>query len=109
MGTIQTERLEFSTNWNHKLDCDFFTTLRLSGRFQIGQVVEVWEKKTFRGAYRIVGKKRLANISQINDWMGYLDTGYNGEKTQEIIRTMYPKITNWDYQAVYYYLVQRIK
>lgn len=109
MGTVQIERLEFSTNWNKKLDCDVFTTLRISGRFKIGQVVEVWEKKTFRGAYRIVDKKKLTNITMINDWVGYLDTGYNGKETQQIIQRMYPKITNWDYQPIYYYLVQKVK
>lgn len=104
------ERLDFSHNWNRaKLDCQAFTTLRLSGRLEVGQMVEIWLKKGIKGAAVVVDKKRLANIDAINDWMAYLDTGYNAQECREIIRKMYPRITGWDNQPIYYYLLRYTK
>ncbi|MFM9952384.1 MAG: hypothetical protein ACKV1O_30925 [Saprospiraceae bacterium] len=103
---LNPDKLEFSYNWNNKLDCTYFTTLRLSGRFKEGDVVEIWEKKLFKGEGRIV-KKRAIMLKDITDVAAYLDTGYNAEETRNIIKKMYPKITNWDAQTIYYYLIHK--
>lgn len=106
---LNPARLDFSTNWNNKLDCQCFTTLRLSGRLKVGAIVEVWEKNTFRGEHRVLDKKRLDSIGLISDWLAYLDTGYNGDETRAIIKRMHGKITKWDEQPIYYYLLQKVK
>lgn len=104
-----SQKLDFSSNWNGKLDCTCFTSLRLSGRFEVGDVVEVWHKKTVKGAATVIDKKRLINIDQINDWIAYLDTGYNAEQCRDIIRKMYAAIKDWDTQPIYYYLFKYMK
>lgn len=103
---INPDKLEFSTNWNNKLDCTYFTTLRLSGRFSVGDKIEVWEKKTFKGEAQVVKKIALL-LKDISDIMAYLDTGYSAEETRSIIKKIYPKITNWDTTPIYYYLIHK--
>lgn len=103
---LNPDKLEFSTNWNNKLDCTYFTTLRLSGRFSVGDTIEIWLKKQFKGEGKVV-KKRTINLKDISDIMAYLDTGYSAEETRDIIKKMHPKITNWDTTPVYYYLIHK--
>ena len=106
----QIEKLEFSYNWNRaKLDCAVFTTLRLSGRFNVGDKVEVWERDKIRGIGEVIGKIRLESIDKISEWIAYLDTGYSKEECQNIIKRMYQKIQNWENQPIYYYLIKYTK
>lgn len=106
MNTMQ--KLSFSTNWNNKLNCDSFTTIRISGRLSIGDFVEVEDRGISKGAYKVIDKKRLT-IAQINDWMAYLDTGYPAEETRNIIKKMYKDVQDWERQPIYYYLVVKNK
>ena len=103
-------RLDFSTNWNNKLDCNYYTTLRLSGRFEVGKTYEVWHKGQFLHHARIMGKKKLS-LDTITEWIAYLDTGYPREECCNILRRMYPKIDNvqWQVQPIYFYLIKAEK
>ncbi len=103
------QKLTFTTNWNNKLNCDNFTTLRLSGRLNVGDLVEVVDRGVSKGMYKILDRRRLENIEKINDWMARLDTGYPAEETKAIIKRMYKDIKDWDRQPIYYYLVGRPK
>lgn len=87
--------ITFSTNWNNKLNCDNYTTLRLSGQHNVGDLLEVWHKGAFIHHAKVVDKKRL-----------YMDTGYNREECCKILRRMYPKIDDvqWQNQPIYFYL-----
>jgi hypothetical protein len=101
--------LKFSTNWNNKLNCDCFTTLRLSSRLSVGELIEVEDRGVTKGLYTVLDKRRLNDISVINDWMAMLDTGYSANETRDIIKKMYPKIENWENQPIYYYLLRKKK
>ena len=103
------QKLSFSTNWNNKLNNDYFTTIRLSGRLEVNEVIEVEDRGTSKGQYKVISKKRLFNIHLINDWMAFLDTGYNAEETRNIIRRMYKDVQDWDNQPIYYYLIGKIR
>ena|SRR3990167_6083364 len=98
------ETLNFSYNWNKKLDCNFFTTLRLSNRFQVGEIVEVRLKKERRNNSQIVSKKCFY-IEQLDEFTAALDTGYNRADTIDILRRMY-KDVDWSTQKVFCYLVK---
>lgn len=102
-------KIHFKTNWNNKLDCTCFTSLRLSGSFEVGQIVEVFCNGNIKGAATVIDKKRLESIESINDWVAYLDTGYNAIQCRDIIRKMYPKIQEWRHQPIYYYLFKYMK
>ncbi|MFN4254559.1 MAG: hypothetical protein ACK4Q5_06095 [Saprospiraceae bacterium] len=102
----QTNRFDFSTNWNNKLSCAAFTTLRLSGRFAVGDRGEVWLKDTFLGVVEVIDKKRFESPAVINEWVAQLDTGYSADETRNILARMYRDVQDWSRQPVYYYLLR---
>ncbi len=85
--------ISFSFNWNHKLDCDAFTTIRLfqPEKYVIGEQYEIQLKKVkqFEGVIIDVKKFMLKDLS---NFIAYLDTGYSKENCASIIQTMYKKI-----------------
>ena len=100
------EELKFSVNWNNKLLCTYFTTLRLSDRFKIGQKYPVLLKKKQIGIGEIMAKKYLY-LKQINDYIAGLDTGYSAIKCKEILKTMYKKkLIDWNIQQLCLYLIR---
>lgn len=95
--------LDFSTNWNNKLLCPIFHTLRLSGRFNVGDRVEVYLKSRLLGVAECVAKTHYPNFGGINPDLCYLDTGYNAQKTLGILQQMYQQV-DFQTQAIYGYL-----
>lgn len=83
----------FSTKWNNKLECDYFTTLRVSGNHFVGDkgLITLKHQPLFVG--EIVRKIEI-NLRTYNhnlqswDYIGYLDTGYSWEETLKIIEKM---------------------
>ncbi len=100
--------IEFSYNWNKKLDCDYFTTLRLSDRFSIGEEVIITLKGIYKSRAIIVDKKET-KLHKLNSFICGLDTGYNEEQTKAIIQKMYPKVFDWSSQKIYLYLIRKKK
>lgn len=103
MTEIRT--LDFSYNWNHKLDCDYFTTLRLSDRFQVGEWLLCFLKNASKGRGLVVDKKRLT-VGQLNPWVCGLDTGYTVEETKAILKRMHPGKID-DLATIYLYLLRK--
>ena len=70
------ERLEFTQNWNGKLNCDSFTTMRLHNpiKYCVGAVKQVYLKGIWKGNARIIDVKRI-HLSDINQFTAKLDTG----------------------------------
>jgi hypothetical protein len=89
--------LKFSNNWNKKLFCDAFTSIRLKqAKYYVGAVFKVQEgNNTVYGYYRIVAIQEL-RLHEIDDFIGYLDTGYSGHETQNILLNMYKNSKNID-------------
>ena len=85
--------INFSYNWNNKLDCKAFTTLRLSNRnkYKIGETYAVNLKSKFIKNAQIIDIKTIW-LHQINDYITYLDTGYNKEECINIIKKMYKSV-----------------
>lgn len=89
----KTRHLKFSYNWNNKLDCNAFTTLRLADGYKVGEVVEVYlEIKKgewiFKGKAIIIDKRSMHSNS-INEFVARLDTGYSAPECKKIIQRMY--------------------
>jgi len=102
-------RLEFSSNWNNKLDNNSFTTIRLSGRFNVDEEIEVYFRDNRKpGRFKVIGKK-IITLNGINDWIAYIDTGYSAVECKDILRKMYPKVKDWTNQPIYYYLIMKFK
>jgi hypothetical protein len=86
------EDLKFSHNWNNKLNCRYFTTLRkhIKGRFKIYQKVNILLNGNFKGQ-AIIEDVKVIKAGMLNDWHCGLDTGYNVDETRAILAKMYGK------------------
>jgi hypothetical protein len=105
------EQLKFSNNWNGKLFCDSFTTLRLHNlsKYFVGNEFQCFLKKAELGLVKVM-EVRTIYLHQLNDFICYLDTGYNTAKTIEIINEMYKKYTiDWTTQKLDFVLLSYIK
>lgn len=85
--------LIFSYNWNNKLDCKCFTTIRLSDKYQIGDEYKIVLKKGVndvecKGLAVIIDIKYFY-LDQLNNFISHLDTGYSVQECKKIIVRMY--------------------
>lgn len=99
---------DFSKNWNGKLNCDYFTTIRLANRakYYVGA----------RGMVRLEGKpKGMATIIQckqfllneLNEFTSRIDTGLPASDCSAMLRIMYKnKPINWAVQPLVLVLLQ---
>lgn len=107
MNTVGT--IPFSQNWNGKLDCDFFTTLRLANnnKYRVGDAYEITLKGIVFCHAKIV-EVRYIVIEQVNDWIARLDTGYDAEACKTLIKTMYKnKQIDWRSQRLAYIMLEK--
>lgn len=105
------KKLNFSYNWNNKLNCNAFTTIRLyyDGRFNINDEYEITLKGEHFKYAKVVGIKTF-KLPQLNDFMAYIDTGYDAQKTKDIIKKMYSnKFDDIDNVMFCYILLETIK
>lgn len=99
-------RLDFSYNWNSKLNGKAFTSIRLwnESKYKVGNVYEIWLGNTKKGIARLISLKRM-RLDQINDHIALLDTGYQADECREMIKKMYKnKHINWESQFLAYCL-----
>jgi hypothetical protein len=86
------EELRFSYNWNRKLYCRCFTSIRLRNdkRFFAGAEFKGFndQEKKYIGIIKVLDLKVL-KLNQINEYIARLDTGYNAEECKGILRKMY--------------------
>lgn len=101
------ETIDFSYNWNNKLNGRFFTTLRLNNpKYQIGKTFQVRLKGHDLCIAQVVDFKILM-LKDINSYIAGLDTGYTVPLCKEVIRKMYPT-KNWETQRLVLVLFQVI-
>lgn len=102
-------RLDYPSNFNNKLDSPFHTTIRLSGRFKVGDLVAEFLNKEFKGHVKVIDKRRIL-LDSLNDWIAGLDTGYDRDKTIKMVKTMYKnKGVDFATTPVYIYLLKRVE
>ena len=98
------KKLNFSYNWNNKLNCKVFTSLRMTNRFDIGDRVEISLKDKPLGVGIVKGKKSFL-IDGINDFIAYIDTGYNRDECIKMLKRM-NKISDWSKKKIHFYLIK---
>ena len=101
-------KFSFSNNWNGKLNNECFTTIRLSGRFNVGMIIDIELKGRSMGPAKVLDRKRLT-LDQINDWMAFLDTDYPAKECRDILKRMHHGVPDWSNQPLYYYLLKYVK
>jgi hypothetical protein len=92
----------FTTNWNNKLDCDLFTTIRANGNYNVGERVLIKLKGQAQFTVEVILKKDL-NIDKIPDYVAYLDTGYDAVETKKTLL----KMCGGEKKPLYYYLLKK--
>ena len=99
--------LDFKYNWNNKLDCPYFTTLRLSDRFNMFEIIDVTHKGEALCKVRVIAKRSVM-LHQINDFIAYIDTGYGVQECKDMIRMMYKyKNIDWTVKPLWFYLLEK--
>jgi hypothetical protein len=102
------DSLQFNYNWNNKLDCIAFTSIRLRNdkKYQVGKSfyvnLNLGKQNILKGSATLIDIKHL-RLSQINNYIAYLDTGYPPDKCKQVIQTMYKNANptiNWDTQEL---------
>ena len=86
------KQIKFSQNWNNKLDCNFFTTIRLfSKKYQVNETYEIDLNNEIK-CKAIAIDVRPIKVDSLNDFICYLDTGYNKEETIAMFQKMYSNV-----------------
>ncbi|HBX45537.1 ASCH domain-containing protein [Limibacterium fermenti] len=99
-------RLNFSYNWNSKLNGKAFTSIRLwnDRKYTIGMGYDIYLNDIFRGRAVLLSIKRI-KLESINEHIARLDTGYSANECRELIRKMYKnKRMDWSSQYLAYLL-----
>jgi len=86
--------IKFSQNWNGKLYCPHFTTVRLHNpeKYEKGRSYQV-EFKQF-GFLALCLDLKIIKAGSFNDFIAYLDAGVSATKFRSIMQSMYGPITD---------------
>ncbi len=85
------KQLTFYTNWNNKLGCNIFTTMRLeSNKYTIGELYNLKLKGVDIGVVEILDIKKFW-LHDLKEWVALIDTGYNKDECIDLIKKMYSK------------------
>ncbi|HWY36845.1 MAG TPA: hypothetical protein VNX68_19525 [Nitrosopumilaceae archaeon] len=93
---MEYERIEFSKNWNNKLLCDVFSTIRPSYKdYNIDEVFDVRIGERFF-CYAKVLKSEIKTLKEIiSSGAQFVDTGLNGRDFLILMSNMYSKKSWW--------------
>lgn len=109
------ETLKFSYNWNNKLNCESFTTLRLQNkkyfpgsRFQI--VLQQGQSELSLGIAEVEEVYRVIPM-QLTNLTCRQDTGYSKEETLRMMANMYKNVPGFNVatSAMHLVLLRKIK
>lgn len=95
------QTLDYSRNWNAKLFCPVYSSIRLSGRLNVGDWVEVTLNDRKHHYEQVISKLPMT-IGELTDAICYPDTGKNRMQTIQIMEGMYSK-TMTDSHPMYLY------
>ena len=95
MSGTTNRSVRFSYNWNNKLDCKAFTTIRIRDdvKYVVGEIYNVYlEEKNkpsiWLGTVELKHKRRDRK-NELDAFTAYLDTGYSAAETRKILERMY--------------------
>jgi len=105
------ETLLFNKNYNNKLNNEYYTTFRLPAKkFFIGAKLQVILNGHAEFSHIVeVVEIRQMTLSQINNFLAYIDAGVNAQGLVEIMKTIYEHIVyDFSTQIFYFILLKRI-
>lgn len=95
--------IKFSYNWNNKLNCKSYTTIRPynSIKYVLNFCYKIILNNEYLHTAQIVDIKNF-KLKDITNFIAYIDTGYSKEETINIIQKMYK---NASYDLVYSFIL----
>jgi hypothetical protein len=100
-------RINFNENWNGKLLCNCFTTIRLfDDKYRLGGIYDIALKGKISGPAEIVFLKEI-NLSQITTAMAYVDIGYSATQAKEMLKQFYQTIPEIENAKFLYIVLKR--
>lgn len=106
--------IRFQRNWNNKLSCNYFTTIRLPREnYKVDNTLKLMLHEN--GIYRDMGYVRIIEVKpirpyQINDWMAFLDAGMSADKLREMFYFMYKdKVDDFEKTELVYMILEKVK
>jgi len=86
-------KINFSYNWNNKLNCKAYTTIRLynPSKYRIGEKCDITLKRKFHHNGEIIDIKNFY-LKDLNNFVALIDTGYSLEECRDIILKMYKNL-----------------
>lgn len=84
--------ISFNYNWNNKLFCKYFSTLRAYNpdKYVIGDYYDVYLKEEYLGKVKLMDVRKFKSTN-LNAFICAMDTGYSVEETKKILYRMYKK------------------
>ncbi|MGV8094491.1 MAG: hypothetical protein AB2L24_21770 [Mangrovibacterium sp.] len=108
------DSIKFKKNWNNKLNCDFFTSIRMAGpKYKEGNILNLLLQKgginQQLGHVRVYSARPL-RIHQITEFMARLDSGLSVDELKNELYYMY-KETVPDINQAHFFLIlfQKVK
>ncbi len=93
---MENQTIRFNTNWNNKLNCKSFSTIRLSSpnKYKVGKIYNILLVDKSGKASKNFGFAKLLSINEfllenISPAMCLLDTNYEKEAFTQMFKTMY--------------------
>lgn len=90
------EKISFLYNWNNKLSCNVFTTVRIKNdrKYRLNDVYEITLTSSKDKTPIAQGNAQIVLIhdfllSKTTEGISLIDTGYIKEKFIELVKTMY--------------------
>lgn len=84
------DTINFSYNWNSKLNCSAFTTIRVKNdkKYQMGKVYQISLADKPLKHCKIIAIQYFL-LKNLNEFMAQIDTGYSRAETINILSKMY--------------------
>ena len=97
---MNEERIDFTSNPNGKLNCNYFLLLRLAHpiKHAVGLTKQIWLKGIFKGNARILTVDQCL-IDRIPPLISYLAAGLSPEQLRRTIRESYRKRPTIDWRT----------
>ena len=104
------EEINFSYNWNNKLNCNAFTTFRmLNQKYRIGRIYKINLNRKFLFEAQIMDMRQIL-LEEITEIAAMIDTGLNRTSFIDLVKTMYKAYKiNWETQPFQYMLLLKQK
>lgn len=105
---MERPKLNFDRNYNNKLRCRVFTSLRLPDeKYKKGALLDVQLGGYSKGTVKIIGMSHTS-CDKLSEWIAKLDTGFTAKETIKLLKQLYADrpCIDWDTQPLVYLLLE---